>query len=124
VGFLLHCQESLKEGDKVAVSFGYMSGVGYSIKVVSKATKTQITLTDGEKYNKKNGYRTGSQGMYRRPRLVQITPEILNGLEKRKLIGSIRLKMEHVEALLSKREITLETLELLNNTFKSFPEEF
>lgn len=65
---------NLKVGDKVAILVrnGYRSGV------VSRLTKTQIVLKDGNKFNRESGYLVGRTDSWTYSAYIQpITDEIL-----------------------------------------------
>lgn len=64
---------SLKVGDKVAISIRN----GYRIGEVSRLTKTQIVLKDGNKFNRESGYLVGRNACNQPVYIQSITDEIL-----------------------------------------------
>lgn len=95
--------KNLKVGDEVAVDeSSQWHGKRYVIRTVKNITPTgRIRLSDGTQY-KSDGYKIG--GGLSQP-LRKITPQILDVIERRELLG--KLKFDEFKGLLSAEKLII-----------------
>lgn len=79
--------DSLKEGDKVAIR-SYGLGGGFSIRTITRITPKRIIKVGTYEYNSK-GEQRGLERWDRGSDILPITQEILDYLEKTKLVREI-----------------------------------
>lgn len=82
--------EQLKEGDSVAIKTGSYGRRYYVIRKITRITPTRrITLDDGSKFNN-NGIEMGNKGRWNPSETIEpITQEILDSIQREKLLYQI-----------------------------------
>jgi hypothetical protein len=97
--------DSLVQGDKVALRYNGWGSDGYSIREITRITPKRIIKVGVLEYNS-NGKQRGLGTWDRGADLLQITQEILNHIEKSRLVKEISNTKFSELSLEKLREIT------------------
>jgi len=82
--------ESLKVGDKVAVSHDY--GHKYFISEIAKLTNTQFVLTGEQRFYRRNGREVTSE-KWNVESIEQITPQVVEWIKREKIKTASWIKL-------------------------------